>query len=648
MVEIVCALSAAAVWALLFVLTVVIVDRQRNTAVFCLSSVLVGYVLFYFFQVLVVKLLNLVHLLSSPALWTAYLLAAAAGFTFLYVKRGGANAALPTRKILASAGQGPLIERIVGASVAAAILGLAVFSFVAPTAVWDVQAYHMPMVASYVQNESLTIGATQDLRQVYRVNGAELQMLNIALLARSDAWMELPNILALMVSLVGVFLMAKIVLHRDALAYLAVILTMTAPQILYGSASAKNDVVFLALILGAFYWIVRIASDPETHLRERLIILALTASLAVATKVIGLNVVGTAGLVLLILVLLRRLPLRAVALYSAFTVAGVMALVGDVYWNNMHMTEVPVGIRPGEVDFVAGPANIIAAVKFYVYDLSFRRLVTEQIFEHDFSHFGYFFPFLLVFGTVAGMRQFIMSRRRREELWVLALLVVVLLLSVIIARRPIQWDQRFMIWMVPAFAILAVSNLDKAHRPTLLALVAFGSAFCMLNVIQIVTNASGGIFAKSSLHIIEHGRLPYLSDVPHEKYLYKIDGFNLLGAASGERDSVLYVGAEDTWMYPGWGRRFTRYVIGVHDSADVIRKVRSGAFAFIVVEADAAEGLRRAALGPASAGNYADLYKGENRRILQRGDVPDLESELDGRRRQGVLRDLRTHTMSHD
>jgi len=309
---------------------------------------------------------------------------------------------------------------------------------------------------------------------------------------------------------------------------------------------------------------------------------------------------------------------------------------------------VPVGIRPGEVDFVAGPANIIAAVKFYVYDLSFRRLVTEQIFEHDFSHFGYFFPFLLVFGTVAGMRQFIMSRRRREELWVLALLVVVLLLSVIIARRPIQWDQRFMIWMVPAFAILAVSNLDKAHRPTLLALVAFGSAFCMLNVIQIVTNASGGIFAKSSLHIIEHGRLPYLSDVPHEKYLYKIDGFNLLGAASGERDSVLYVGAEDTWMYPGWGRRFTRYVIGVHDSADVIRKVRSGAFAFIVVEADAAEGLRRAALGPASAGNYADLYKGENRRILQRGDVPDLESELDGRRRQGVLRDLRTHTMSHD
>jgi len=539
MVEIVCALGAAAVWAMLFVLTVVIVDRQRNTTLFCLSSVLVGYVLFYFFQVLVVKMLDLAHLLSSPALWTAYLLAAAAGGTLLYVKRRGADFEFPTQKFLVRDGKDPLIGRIAGASIAVLILGLAGFSLMAPVAVWDVQAYHMPMVASYVQNESLTMGATQDLRQIYRVNGAELQMLNVALLARSDAWMELPNLLALIVSIVGVFLLAKIVLRRDALAYLAVVLTMTAPQILYGSASAKNDVIFLALIIGTFYWIVRIASDPETHQRKRVMILALTGSLAVATKVVGLNVVGTAGLVLLILVLLRRLPFRTVLLFSVLTVAGALAIVGDVYWNNMQMMEVPVGIRPGEVHFVVGPANIIAAAKFYVYDLSFKRLVTEQIFEHDFSHFGYFFPFSLVFGTFAGMRQFVASRKRREELWVLALLVVVLFLSIIIVRKPIQWDQRFMIWMVPGFAILAASNLNNVQRQTVMALVAFGSAFCVLNVIQVVTNASGGIFAKSSLHFIDNGRLPALSDVPHEKYQYKIDGFSLLNEASGERDSVL-------------------------------------------------------------------------------------------------------------
>ncbi len=617
MVELLCALGAAVVWVLIFALIVAAVDARRRTAGF-ISSVLIGYVVFYFFQVVLVKTLDVVHLLSTSALWIAYLITAVAAGVYIYIQPGGQHLARYTRPFLEKLKRGPLVGRIVLVTAAVAVLGLVVFTLVVPTHVWDVQAYHMPMVASYVQSESLSVGPTQDLRQLYRVNGAELQMLNIALLSRSDAWMELPNILALIVSLVAVFGAAKFVFKRDDFAYLAVILTLTAPQILYGAVTAKNDIIFLALILGTFYWTLHISADPQTRLHERLLFLGLTGSLAVATKVMGLNVAGAAGLVLLILVLLRRVPFRAVILLGGITLVGVLMLVGDLYWNNLVRAQVPVGIRPGEVNFTFGLTNLAAAAEYYLYDLSFKRLVTEQIFEHDFSHFGYLFPFLLIFGTVSALRQLVVRGKRDAVLAVLALLVFVLFVSVVIARQPVRWDQRFMIWMVPAFAILAISLFTRVKKPALLALVSFCSAFCILNVIQIVTNASDGIFAKSAMQVATDGELPRLSDVSQENYMYKIEGFDVLDSKAGESDSVLYVGAEDTWMYPAWGRGFTRHVSGVREAADVESQMGTGSYRFVVIEADAAASLKEATDTQKISDRYVEMYSSPNRSILER------------------------------
>lgn len=632
MAELLSVLGAGALWILAFIVVVVVVYRLPGKDSFGLSSVLIGYVLFYFAQITLVKVLDLATLLSTPALWAAYIALVIAGISFLSVRRNDGYAVLSLRRVVPNDVEERNIRWIAITCAGAIVGGLAVFALLSPVAVWDVHAYHMPMVASYMQNETLSVGATQDLRQIYRVNGAELQMLNVALLSRSDAWMELPNLLALAVSLVAVFLIGRMVLRREAAAYLTVVLTLTAPQILYGSATAKNDIIFLALILGTFYWVLRIAMDPHTHVRAWVAVLALTVSLAVATKVMGLNVVGTAGLVLLVLVLRRRLPLRRLVLFGGISLAAVLILVGDVYWSNFQQAQVPVGIRPGEVDFIVGASNFAAAAKFYLYDLSFRRLITTQVFEHDFSHFGYFFPFILMLGTVAAVRQMVVRNEQHSAVRVMALLSFTLFLSVILVRHPIQWDQRFMIWMVPAFAVLAGTLVRRWQVSVQLAAISFCSAFALFNVIQMYTNASGGIFPKSSLHLLSNGELPRLADVAHEKYLYKIDGFQLLGEESGERDSILYVGAEDTWMYPAWGRRFTRHVSGVRDSADLAIKMRSGAYAFVVVEGEAADELQHAAADPESGAGYVELYASPQRSILRRehrGSILRLEHRAD-------------------
>jgi hypothetical protein len=647
MTELLHAMAGAALWAAGFLLIVAAVNRTVGRTAADPLGLLSAYPLFFFLEVGGIKLLDLVHRLDTPSMIVLHILLALAVAGATRVLPGGlrnrrsderadrreAGATSPTAGEESDAW---LAQRVVLACGGLTVAALGLFALITPVHVWDVQAYHMPMVASYVQNESLAAWPAQDLRQVYRVNAAELQMLALASLARSDAWVELPNVIALGVCLVAVFHIARLVLRRDTLAWLTTALLLTAPQVLLGSVTAKNDIIFTALILCAFYWTLRFtvntpdrvdaeATPTTPNLRWRLTLLGLVAGLAVATKVMGLNLLGAVGLALLALAVQRRVPLRSPFVFGAIAVAFIAVLVGDVYWQNFNRSQdVPVGTMPGEIWFTSGFSNIVAAAHFYLYDLSFSRLVRPQIIEHDFSHYGYFFPFLLVAGTIAVVRDLLRRRLSAEPvLATLALLAFALFASVIAVRQPIGWDQRFMLWMVPTFSVFALTLLRTAEPRTVLMLVSAAAAFGLVNLFQTFSNASEGLFVRSAVHLVREGELASLRDVAQPKYLYKIDGYAALDRTASPGDSVLYVGWEDTWMYPAWGRRFDRYVSGVDGPQDAAQRTATRTYRFLVVEDDASQALKDATLAAAARAGYTDLVPAEGRRIMQRSDAQD-------------------------
>lgn len=628
-------MAAAALWSAAFLLCLAAANHTAGRSTFDSAGLLSAYPIVFFILVAGTKLLDLLHRLDTPGMFGLHL--AILGGAAVVLHRAsvrpretatGRTAGAPA-EAAADSDDGTLIRRIAVATVVITAAALALFSLIAPVHIWDVQAYHMPMVASYVQNESLAAWPAQDLRQIYRVNAAEIQILALALLARSDAWVELPNVLAFVVGFFATFHLARLVLARESLAWAAAILVVTAPQILLGSVTAKNDIIFMALVLCAFYWTIRIAAEPEGRTYSRIGMLALVAALCVGTKVMGLNVVGAVGLVLLLLAIRRRVPLASPFLFGALAALGTAVLVGDIYWRNLSSpAAVPVGTTPGEIWFTSGIANVVAAARFYLYDLSFRRLVTPQIIEHDFSHFGYFFPLVLVLGSYAACRALLMRTEGRRAPVSLALLVLFLFGSIIAVRQPIGWDQRFMIWMVPSFAILA-GLLVRGVRPRkLLVIASFGAAFGMANLLRTVTDASGGLFPRSARYLAFQGQLASLRDVPQTKYIAKIDGYDVLDRSASPADSILYVGWEDTWMYPAWGRRFTRYVSGVSDADDAERRLATGTYRFVVVEDDATPELKRRVLDGSEAAGYGYLVRAHGRRILERGSgAPRAESD---------------------
>jgi hypothetical protein len=146
----------------------------------------------------------------------------------------------------------------------------------------------------------------------------------------------------------------------------------------------------------------------------------------------GLNVVGAVGLLALVLASgaaagTARLPLRRRRRRRA-------ARPGrHVYLFNLGRSAVPVGVAPGEVHYTFGLANITEAVRYYVFDLTLKRLIagpgssttscTTATCSRSCSD-----SVVAAASAAPGRRRFVPA--------CLALLAVALLLSVIAVRRP--------------------------------------------------------------------------------------------------------------------------------------------------------------------------------------------------------------------
>jgi hypothetical protein len=622
-------IAAGTLWAGVFALLTLAV-QQRPVASFG-AAVLAAYPVFFALQIVLANALGAAGQLTTGGVRAAYVVAAVLGAFLLFRRRRrgarpGAAARLepaPQRAEAAHHADDPdreavRIRRIVVGAVALTLASLTLFTLISPVHIWDVLAYHMPMVASYIQNGSLEAWPTQDLRQVVRVNAGELQMLNIALLARSDAWVELPNLLGLVVVLTASFELARLTFRRPSFPYVIVLLVITAPQIVIGAATAKNDLVFTAVLLCAFFWMIRGGMAGGSRTWVYVVLAALSAAGAGATKVMGLNVVGAVGLLALVLALRRRLEWRHVFLYGGTAIAALLVLAGHIYFGNLGSSGVPVGVAPGEIHYSFGLINLVEAVDYYVFDLTLGRLVRRPIFEHDFMHYGYLFPFMLGLGIAAGFRQL---RDRRFVPACLALLAVALFLSVIAVRRPIGWDQRFMIWLVPTLAILALSLIERLATRRVVALTTVAAVLVAGNIAIMFAFESDVLFRRAARHLVSTGQVARFIDVPNRRYPHMSSGLAALDRAATARDSILYVGTDDSWMYPLWDRRFTRHVEGVRDADHASARIATRQFRFIVVETDARPEIPAVARARAAVSGYIVLADTRDRTVFVRDDT---------------------------
>jgi hypothetical protein len=99
-------------------------------------------------------------------------------------------------------------------------------------------------------------------------------------------------------------------------------------------------------------------------------------------------------------------------------------------------------------------------------------------------------------------------------------------------------------------------------------------------------------------------------------------GFDEVDARALPRDSVLYAGTDDSWMYLAWGRRFTRHVEGVWDAGHAATQVSSRRFRFVILESATHPDIHESIRAHAREADYDILAETRRRTVFVRHDPP--------------------------
>ena len=104
--------------------------------------------------------------------------------------------------------------------------------------------------------------------------------------------------------------------------------------------------------------------------------------------------------------------------------------------------------------------------------------------------------------------------------------------------------------------------------------------------------------------------------LPDGRIKDSLAGYEVLERVSKASDAILFIGGQDSWIYPAWGRGFTRQVVGVDSLQDAENKIRSERFGFIIIEKRAKRILRDPSLEVVESIDYKPIYKNKETRFI--------------------------------
>jgi len=390
----------------------------------------------------------------------------------------------------------------------AAIVGGAVvyqlFIIVAtPPNNWDSMSYHLPRAVEWLQRgrvEYVPDPATARINALQP--GSELEILwTFAFLGR-DTVAALPQLVAELASLVGVYAIARRVGFDQAAALFASLLSGTLTLVALQSVTTQNDLLAASFVVAA-------AALVLGRSRTEVWLAALALGLALATKLTAIY-----AFPLLLVLAAVVLPRRRLAEACAATIAAIAAVGAYGYVLNLVETDRPLGdpaatepYRPAEITW-DGTISTVARVGYRFFDLSGLHAKTvvadaiesagRTVFDvlgiepnppestaalrfdfsvgqsssEDISYFGPLGP-LLLFPLSFGFIVWTLVRRRRWERLPLALALPLTAVALALTYRYNIWVGRFLI--TPVLLTMPLAAVVYRRRPLAAGLAVIGA-----------------------------------------------------------------------------------------------------------------------------------------------------------------------------
>lgn len=441
---------------------------------------------------------------------------------------------------------------------------------VVPPLSYDAMTYHFPKAAILVQNEGYVRIDSQDARLRSFPSNYELLVADLFLLTGSDRYTEWIGTAFYLLFLGGTAVIVRRWWGPGLHVAACVVAAGSAPLLLLHSGADKNDLMTGFFALMALFWSARWCSEGG----------AWPAALAILCGVLGIGTKLTAATIVLgvapfgLLALLRRPP-NARWLLAAI-LFGAMALLLLGGWVFVMNATAPAGAAATAVAGVpTAPYGVWKNLWLLPYEIvrvSFGLPVSRYWPKHDLymSHFGAVFGLALIAlpFCVWRYRSALESGGTRERtIASLAALIAFLVLLPIAQEGDAQYAGilRYGMFILPfvlAWTIapvvreLAERRRPWAHAITTLIAIAF--------VAQAVDIAANDTFAP-----IDYVRWAAAHPGTRDGLHVRNRAAFMADRMAGPRDTMAVFGGADVWIYPAYGRQFTRKVIRLKYNATV-------------------------------------------------------------------------------
>ncbi|MHB8642620.1 MAG: glycosyltransferase 87 family protein [Gaiellaceae bacterium] len=346
---------------------------------------------------------------------------------------------------------------------------------------WDGMTYHLSRAAGWYQHGSLAwLNAHTPRENIFPPN-AEIQTLYTMVFTHGDHLAGLPQYLAELALLVGIFGVARRLGFARSNAAFAALLFATLSEVALQSTTPQNDLVVGAYLLAAVYFVLG-------RTRSEVALASLALGLAIGTKLTAFY-----ALPIVALLALSLLPRRRIVELVAGTAVACAAVAALVYVENVVHTGSPLGPAAVRQPFapVVTPSGTVSTtsrilyrfIDFSGYQADIRLRVTLQnsgifVFDklgiaaeplastqtpffflpnvranEDISYFG---PLgaLLFLPLLAGYLLAWLARRTTRVHAILAVTVPLFALELALTYRYNEWLGRFMIVPVALCAAL--------------------------------------------------------------------------------------------------------------------------------------------------------------------------------------------------
>ncbi|MGH3131658.1 MAG: glycosyltransferase 87 family protein, partial [Gaiellaceae bacterium] len=563
------------------------------------------------------------------------------GAAWVWLRRGRPVPARPelSRRALR---RHPVVAGL-GLVVVAAIVFEAVVGVIAPPNNWDSMTYHLSRAAAWYQSGAVEYHPAASARENVFPPNAEIQILYSLVFLGRDTLAALPQLVAQLALLVGIFGIGRRLGFDRPAALFGALLFATLSQVALQSTTTQNDLVVTAAVVAAAYFILG-------RSRVDLALAGLAVGLALGTKLTAVF-----ALPVLALLALATLPRRRLVALAAAAAVSFAALGSWVYAANVIHTGHPLGNSPeveqnAAVLTVPGTFSTGARVLWRFVDLSgWDADVRVLMTLHDAGRFVFdglgidqaarestLTPFFLIpntrahedisfFGPLGALlvvplgAAFLLGgalRRVPRERWVLALALPLFLAELALVYRYNEWVGRFM--LIPVALTLPLAAWLYRWRVVAAGAAAVGALFLPLTELHNRAKPVPASFAMSRPEAQSKSRPDMAA------------ALQLVARAVPEDAAVGYSLHPDGYVYPLYGERLARRLVRL-SAARALEDARRRGLEWAVVDRTA---VNRA---PGWQGVWANGWT-----VLARAGSPaarrltSAAAELEGRRVSGA------------